>query len=135
MGDFCVKVHHGGRFRLVAGAVTGYVDGVPLDDFDYDIGYIDVGAGSNAAGDGFVNVEVGLGYAGEAQEDGWLVMCLTKKGKKVVNEDEAADNEEDSDYEPESDYSADSDLNFNDSEDDYCRDDPLFDVDITLNEL
>ncbi|MED6135449.1 hypothetical protein PIB30_046604 [Stylosanthes scabra] len=42
---------------------------VPIDGFDYDIGFIDVGDGSNSEVAGFFNVEVGLGDAGEAQQD------------------------------------------------------------------
>ncbi|MED6115889.1 hypothetical protein PIB30_094962, partial [Stylosanthes scabra] len=57
------------------------------------------------------------------------------KGKEVLNEDEDVENEDDSDYDPESDLSTNSDKNFNNNDDDYCGDDPLFDVDITLEEI
>ncbi|MED6122215.1 hypothetical protein PIB30_037724 [Stylosanthes scabra] len=223
MGYFSVKIHHGGRYSLVAGVVTSYVDGqesffdwcnsykwsltevydvllkigyrkdiisvlwykdeglgflegrrelkddggamdtasigvenglvklyvlhkteVPVDGFDSGIGFIDVGDGINAKVVGFVNVEVGSGDAGEAQQDvgekaqddyGVEAQDDVLVDGKVVNEDEDVDSEEDPDYDPEANYSADSDLNFNDSEDGYCGDDPRFDVDITLEEL
>ncbi|MED6163355.1 hypothetical protein PIB30_079081 [Stylosanthes scabra] len=62
------------------------------------------------------------------------------KGKKVVNEDSESggesESDENSDYAPdEDDYSAYSDLNFNDSDHEYCGDDPLFDVDVTLEDI
>ncbi|XP_072064127.1 uncharacterized protein [Arachis hypogaea] len=45
------------------------------------------------------------------------------------------DNSEEEDDTDDPDYEADSDMHFSDSEDDYCGDDGLFDVDITLGEM
>ncbi|MED6195969.1 hypothetical protein PIB30_042847 [Stylosanthes scabra] len=72
----------------------------------------------------FVDVDVGACDDDQAQEN-----VSDKAQQEVEVEAKMMDYDLDDD-----DYSADSDLNFNDSEDDYCGDDPLFDVDVTLEE-
>ncbi|RYR40531.1 hypothetical protein Ahy_A09g046289 [Arachis hypogaea] len=119
------------------------------DDFCYDIGYLDVGGDSKVVKEECVdadsgpsdnrqaqNIEVEAQCEGvdmEAQMQGLVDVHLN--AEEVLQNVGDGDNSEEEDDSDDPDYEADSDLHFSDSEDDYCGDDGLFDVDITLGEM
>ncbi|RYR41607.1 hypothetical protein Ahy_A08g038014 [Arachis hypogaea] len=119
------------------------------DDFCYDIGYLDVGGDSKVVEEECVdadsgpsdnrqaqNIEVEAQCEGvdmEAQMQGLVDVHLN--AEEVLQNVGDGDNSEEEDDSDDPDYKADSDLHFSDSEDDYCGDDGLFDVDITLGEM
>ncbi|MED6176593.1 hypothetical protein PIB30_089707 [Stylosanthes scabra] len=136
---------------------------VALDDFPYDIGYIDVGGAVNVpdGDDCELNLvleaqhvaENGPGIGVEAQncaDSGPSVVMEAqnveveihvdtevgvKNSKEGLNAYEKEDSRGDSGDDDDPYYQDDSDLNFSDSKDDFIGDDDLFDVDITLGEF
>ncbi|MED6137479.1 hypothetical protein PIB30_065388 [Stylosanthes scabra] len=95
------------------------------NDFCYAIGYLDVGSGNK-------DVEADIGASNvqrvqivETQLDGLVDVQVNAEGG-VQN---GGDEDDDPDYE------MDSDLHFSDSEDDFYRDNSLFDVNVNLREM
>ncbi|XP_072087389.1 uncharacterized protein [Arachis hypogaea] len=119
------------------------------DDFCYDIGYLDVGGGSKVVEEECVDADSGPSDIRQAQniqaeaQGGGVDMEAQMQGlvdahlsaEEVLQNIGDGDNSEEEDDTDDPDYEADSDLHFSDSEDDYCGDDGLFDVDITLGEM
>ncbi|RYR30205.1 hypothetical protein Ahy_B01g055025 [Arachis hypogaea] len=119
------------------------------DDFCYDIGYLDVGGGSKVVEEECVDADSGPSDIRQAQniqaeaQCGGVDMEAQMQGlvdahlsaEEVLQNIGDGDNSEEEDDTDDPDYEADSDLHFSDSEDDYCGDDGLFDVDITLGEM
>ncbi|RYR43105.1 hypothetical protein Ahy_A08g039534 [Arachis hypogaea] len=96
------------------------------DDFCEDIGYLDVGDSSKVVEEECVDAKSGPSDIRQAQN-------IEVEAQGGGADMEAQIKEEDDTDDP--DYEANSDLHFSDSEDDYCGDDGLFDVDITLGEM
>ncbi|XP_025659280.2 uncharacterized protein [Arachis hypogaea] len=119
------------------------------NDFCYDIGYLDVGGGSKVVEEECVDADSGPSDIRQAQniqaeaQGGGVDMEAQMQGlvdahlsaEEVLQNIGDGDNSEEEDDTDDPDYEADSDLHFSDSEDDYCGDDGLFDVDITLGEM
>ncbi|MED6219420.1 hypothetical protein PIB30_035636 [Stylosanthes scabra] len=137
---------------------------VPVpDEFSYEIEYIDVEGGANVGNEAdcgpsvgveaqhAANIGPGVGVEAhngvdcgpnvilEAQNIEVEIQGVAEFGVKSDRVGQGAvekvDIKGDSDYEEDLDYEEDSDLYFSDSEDDFCGDDALFDVEITLGEL
>ncbi|MED6127137.1 hypothetical protein PIB30_085219 [Stylosanthes scabra] len=134
-----------------------------LDEFPYEIGYIDVGGGVNVGDEVDCGPSVGVkahhavetrpsvrveAHNGvdcgpnvnlEAQNIEVEIQGVTAVGVKSDGVGQGADDnvdiEGDSDDEDDPDYEENLDLYFSDSEDDFCGDDALFDVEITLWDL
>ncbi|RYR25613.1 hypothetical protein Ahy_B02g059430 [Arachis hypogaea] len=109
----------------------------------------DVGGRSKVVEEEFVDADSGLSNIRQAQnieveaQGGGVDMEAQMHGlvdvhlnvEEVLQNVGDGDNSEEEDGTDDPDYEADSDLHFSDSEDDYCGDDGLFNVDITPREM